>query len=90
MMAEMGFFVVTGQRYQMVIPTRLNMEKVKGAALKFARTEDEEYCLHPEYLVATMPKTEAEAWQKRLRTMNPAHRCADRAVLLDAYPSLNG
>lgn len=90
MMAEMEFFVLTGQRYQMAIPTRLNMEKVKMAALKFAQTEDEEYYLHPEYLVATMPKTEAEAWQRRLRDMDSAHRCADRAVLLDAYPdSLN-
>ena len=90
MMAEIGFFVLTGQRYQMAIPTRLIMEKVKMAALKFAQTEDEECYLHPEYLVATMPKIEAEAWQKRLRDIDSPHRCADRAVLLDAYPnSLN-
>ena len=85
MMVEMGFFVLTGHRYQMAIPTRLNMERVKRAALKFAQTEDEDYYLHPEYLVVTMLKTEAEVWQRRLREMDPAHRCADRAALLDNF-----
>jgi hypothetical protein len=82
MMVGMGFFVLTGQRYQMVIPARLNMAKVKSAVLKFVQTEDEEYCLHPEYLVATMPYAEAKAWQKRLRDMDEAHRCADMLLLL--------
>lgn len=67
MMVEMGFFVLTGQRYQMVIPSRLTMRKVKKAALKLAQTEDDEYELHPEYLVATMSYAEAKAWQARLR-----------------------
>jgi hypothetical protein len=40
-MAEMGFFVLTGQRYQMVIPSRLTVGKVKKAGLKLAQTEDE-------------------------------------------------
>ena len=66
MMAEMGFFVLTGQRYQMAIPAQLNMDVVKRAALKFAQTEDEDI-LHPENLVATMPYAEAKAWQERLR-----------------------
>jgi hypothetical protein len=47
LMAEMGFFVVTGQRYQMAIPQGLSTEKVKMAALKFAQTEDEECVLSP-------------------------------------------
>jgi hypothetical protein len=83
LMAEMGFFVLTGQRYQMVIPTRLNMDKVKRAALKFAQTEDEDCYLHPEHLVATMPYAEAAAWQHRLRDMDEAHRQADRLLLLE-------
>jgi hypothetical protein len=82
MMVGMGFFVLTGQRYQMVIPARLNLAKVKSAALKFAQTEDEECILHPEYLIATMPYAEAKAWQERLCVMNQAHRCADRLLLL--------
>ena len=83
MMADMGFFVLTGQRYQMAIPAQLNMDVVKSAALKFAQTADPEYYLHPEYLVATMPYVEAKAWQGRLRTMDSAHRCADRLLLLE-------
>jgi hypothetical protein len=36
----------------------------------------------PEYLVAAMPHTQAEEWQKRLRDMDEDERCAERAVLL--------
>ena len=82
MMVGMGFFILTGQRYQMVIPTRLNMAKVKRSVLKFAQTEDQDSYLHPEYLVATMPHAEGKAWQERLRVMDEAHRCADRLLLL--------
>ena len=49
MLAEMGFFALTGQRYQMVIPYRLSLAKVKRALLRFAQTEDAEFVLHPEY-----------------------------------------
>jgi hypothetical protein len=66
-MAEMGFFVLTGERYQMAMPAQLTMEAVKSAALKYAQTEDAECYLHPERLVAAMPKTKAEEWQKRLQ-----------------------
>jgi hypothetical protein len=82
-MTEMGFFVRTGQRYQMTIPTRLDIHKLKSAMLKLAQTEDEEYYLHPEYLVATMPYAEAEAWQHRLRDMDQDRRHADRLLLLE-------
>ena len=82
MMVEMGFFVLTGQRYQMVIPSRLTMEKVKRAAVKYAETDDTEFCLHPEYLIVTMPYGEANAWQTRLQNMDRAHRVADRNLLL--------
>ena len=45
MMVGMGFFVLTGQRYQMVIPRRLTLGTVMEAALALAKTEDKE--LHP-------------------------------------------
>ena len=82
MMAKMGFFILTDQRYQMAIPAQMNMDVVKRAALMFAKTEDEEFYLHPEYLVATMPYAEAKAWQERLCKMDEADRCADRLLLL--------
>jgi hypothetical protein len=37
----------------------LSQSKVKGATLTYAETEDEEYVLHPEYLVNTMSFSEA-------------------------------
>jgi hypothetical protein len=84
-MAGMGFFVLTGHHYQMVIPSRLNICKVKKAALKLAQTEDEED-LHPEHLLATMSSKEAEAWQQQLLEMDDDHRCADRFLALTASP----
>ena len=54
MMLGMGFFVLTGDRYQMTIPVELTIEKVKSAVLNYAETEDSEYWLHPEHLVKTM------------------------------------
>jgi len=82
MMVEMGFFILTGERYQMVIPTKLNIGKVKRAVLKFARTEDEDGLLRPENLVATMPYAKAKAWQRRLRTMGESRRLAGRYAAL--------
>jgi hypothetical protein len=83
MMIGMGFFVLTGQRYQMVIPTRLTLRKVMKAALRLAKTEDEEYFLHPESIITTMPCAQAKAWQSRLRQMDEVHRVADRLLLLE-------
>jgi hypothetical protein len=84
LMAQMGFFALTDQRYQMVVPAQMNMGIVKSAALQFAKTEDEDG-LHPECLIVTMPYARAKEWQTRLREMNEEQRCADRAVLLDQY-----
>ena len=86
MMIGMGFFVLTGQRYQMVIPTRLTLRKVIKEALRLANTEDEDYFLHPEDIVTTMSYADAKSWQSRLRKMDEARRQADRSLLLDTYP----
>ena len=87
MMIGMGFFVLTGNRYQMVIPSQLTLAIVRKAALKLAQTEAEEYILHPEYMITTMSFAEAKVWQRRLRLMEDAHRQADRQVLLDIHPN---
>jgi len=63
----MGFFVLTGRRYQMVVPTRMSLNKLKRAALRLADTEDDDYYLHPERILATMPYAEAKSWQVQLR-----------------------
>jgi hypothetical protein len=81
-MVSLGFFRLTGHRYQMTIPDRLTESKVKKAALAVAGTEDDDW-LHPEKLITIMSLSEARAWQVRLRAMDEAHRIADRKLLLE-------
>ena len=65
MMVTMGFFAPYNERYRMTIPLDLSVTKVKAAVLKYAATEDEEYVLHPEYLVNTMSFPEAKSIECR-------------------------
>jgi hypothetical protein len=83
LMLALGFFRLTGQRYQMTMPPRLTLEHVKEAALTVARTEDGENGLRTQALITTMPVSEARVWQKRLRSMDQSQRHADRLLLLD-------
>ena len=59
MMVDMGFFALRHGHYFMNLPKRLNVEIVKSAALRLARTEDREYLLHPENYIASMSRTKA-------------------------------
>jgi hypothetical protein len=79
MMSAMGFFVRSGQSYQMAIPTDLSLAKVKAAALNYAQTEDAEYSLHPELLVSSMPL--AEALQCQMRQLAISDFQLDRNVV---------
>jgi len=81
LMAEMGFFALTGDRYQMTTPSNLDMDKVKQAHLKLARTEDEDW-IHPERLVVDIPYARATTYQRLLNDMNQEQRLADRRLLL--------
>jgi hypothetical protein len=81
LMAEMGFFVPTGNRYQMTLAANLDMDRVKEAHLKLARTEDENW-IHPEELIESMPYSHARKYQHLLRSMNQDQRLADRRALL--------
>src|SRR5262245_32728269 len=76
MMAEMGFFAQRNPSYQMTLPYLLTLEKVKAAIFKYAKTEDDEFMLHPEYLVTAMPLSEATALQNRLRAIHDFHECS--------------
>jgi hypothetical protein len=82
MMTEMGFFAHRNPSYQMTLPRFLTLEKVKAAIFKYAKTEDDEFMLHPEYLVTAMPLSEATTLQNRLRAINDFHdnaNCSGRA-----------
>jgi hypothetical protein len=82
LLARMGFFALTGERYQMILPSGVNAEIVKGAALALAATEDDKYEIHPERLARIMPLSSAQRWQSRLQQMDEQQRLADRDILL--------
>ena len=83
LMTELGFFHLTGDRYQMTIPQALSGLNIEAALLKLAATEDEEYYLHPEQFVRRLSKTDAETWQGRLERLPWMQRVADRTLLLE-------
>jgi hypothetical protein len=82
LMAWMGFLERTSERYQMILPSRLDADIVKGAGVALAATEDKDYDIHPEFLVSTMPLASARTWQARLQQMAEKQRLADRKILL--------
>ena len=62
-LVEMGFFIRTGHRYQMMIPSNLNMAKVENAAQTLAETnfdQDEWVWQGP---LVTITHAQARAWQ---------------------------
>ena len=75
-MAEMGFFTLTGDRYQVTIPEKLNLKIVVTAHLKLATTDD------LEDLVVAMPSSKAAWLQRSLSAIDQAQRVADRRALL--------
>jgi hypothetical protein len=81
LMAEMGFFTRTADRYQMTLPTKLDLDCVKQAHLKLMAAEDGER-IHPEHLVVTMPSQRAITLQALLWGMDQGQRLADRRALL--------
>jgi len=81
-MTELGFFRLSGDRYQMTIPQEVSGSRIESALLRLAATEDEGYFLHPEHLVTCLTKLEARKWQLRLERLPWMQRVADRAVLL--------
>ena len=81
-MADLGFFCLTGDRYQMTLPKEISGLKIEAALLRVAATEDEENYLHPEHLVTCLSKTDIENWQLRLERLPWLQRVADRDFLL--------
>lgn len=82
-MAEIGFFLRTGDRYQMTIPKTVTHAKIKAALLGLIKTEDEDHILHPEHLVRCLDQREIRDWRLRLDRLPWTHRVADRNILLD-------
>jgi hypothetical protein len=68
-MVHLGFFRLTGDRYQMTIPNEISGSKIEAALLRLAATEDEDYFLHPESLVTCLSKREIQGWLSRLERL---------------------
>src|ERR1700687_509173 len=83
-MAAAGFFMRTGERYQMTVPQRLNLVAIRDALVRLAETEDKDGFLHPERLLVTLTREEANSWKRRLMAMDWQQRLADREALLES------
>jgi hypothetical protein len=82
-MAELGFFRLTGDRYQMTIPQVISGSRIEAALLRLVATEGQEYFFHPERLVKCLSSFDAQNWQLRLEGLPWMQRVADRAILLE-------
>jgi len=74
----------TGERYQMTVPQRLNLVAIRDALVRLAETEDKDGFLHPERLLVTLTREEANSWKRRLMAMDWQQRLADREALLES------
>ena len=68
-MAELGYFTKTGNRFQMTVPRDISSDELKEALLHLADTEDEDFVLHPEQLVQCMDRCDVLDWQARLNRL---------------------
>ena len=82
-MAKIGFFSQTGERYQMTIPKAITPATIKAALLRLLMTEDEDNFVHPEHLVRCLKQGDVRDWQVRLERLPWTHRVADRNILLE-------
>jgi len=74
MMLAMGFYEPSPDGYRMALPIDLTAATVKAAVLKYAATQDD-FMLHPELLVSTVPFAEARARQDRLSAIEEFEHC---------------
>lgn len=54
-----GFFTQKGPHYEMTLPGKLSPQTIADALLRLAKTEDDDYYLHPEHLLTTMAGEDA-------------------------------
>jgi hypothetical protein len=69
-MVDLGFFELTGSHYRMTVPTAVTDAKMRAALLRYTQTEDEQYLLHPDDLIATMTYSDAKTQENRLRALH--------------------
>jgi hypothetical protein len=60
LMVDLGFFRKNGNRYQMTIPNEISGSRIEATLSRLAATEDHECILHPEHLVTSLSKANAQ------------------------------
>jgi hypothetical protein len=80
-MADLGFFRLTGERYQMTLPSSASGQAIEASLLKLAATE-QRFSLHPENMIHCITKIDAHTWHSRLTSLSWMRRVADRELLL--------
>ena len=78
-----GFFVQTGDRYQMTIPGVIDMGRVHDRLSDCLKRIDQEN-LNPKDIFRTLTERDAKSWEVRQRIMHVAARTANQATLLAA------
>jgi len=81
LMANMGFFALTGDRYQMILPPKLDVDTVKQAHLNLALTDDGDW-VHPEWFVTDLPYSQVKRYQHLLSKKAEDERLSHREALL--------
>jgi hypothetical protein len=81
LMMVAGFFVLTGDRYQMMIPSDIAIKEIHGRLSEWLKRTDREG-LSSIDLFLTQTEGDARSWEARLRHMDIAARIADRAILI--------
>ena len=90
-LAELGFFVRTGNRYQMSIPESITPESTAAALERLLHAIDDDGVMHhAEKIILCMPRSKAEEWQDRLGSLSDEARLADRNILLGLEPNSDG
>jgi hypothetical protein len=65
--AQLGFFVLTGNRYQMSIPQNISPKDAAAAIERLLSTEDGEFVRHHENIIKCMTRSDAAECQRQLR-----------------------
>jgi hypothetical protein len=63
-MADLGFFRLNSNRYQMTIPNEITGSRIEAALLRLAATEDHQSFLYPEHLLASLSKADAHSLKR--------------------------
>jgi hypothetical protein len=66
-LAQLGLFVRTGNRYQLSIPQNISPKDAAAAIERLLSTEDDEFVLHHEKIIECMTRSDAAEWQRQLR-----------------------